>query len=293
MSIPESSQDALFAAANELPDLLPEDDPMMIFSHTIYPLFRDRDFEACYSQAGRPAISPAFLACTTLLQFRENLSDSETAAAVVRQLDWKIALHLPVWENTSFDPSTLCYFRRRLKESGKMRLIFDKTVEVAQKYGFIRKNTNQRVDATHAISQVNRISTTDLLFRAVRCLMEEIEKLAKDVHRDYVPEYLKERYGNGFSSFGMSKEKRYERQAEIVEDGFLLKSILEVQCGDDIEEFKQLVIMETIFEENVVIKKKTISEKVVIETEEVRSPKPTIFDPRDESLKLGRKGKCS
>ena len=168
-------------------------------------------------------------------------------------------MHLPVWENTSFDPSTLCYFRRRLRENGKMRLVFDKTVEVAQQYGFIRKNTNQRVDATHVISHVNRISTTDLLFRAARCVMEEIEKQARDVYRDYVPEYLKERYGNGFSSFGMSKEKRYERQAEIVGDGFLLKSILEEQCGDDIDEFKQLVIMETIFEENVVIKKKTIS----------------------------------
>lgn len=35
---------------------------------------------------------------------------------------------------------------------------------------------NQRVDATHVVSHVNRISTTDLLFRTVRCVVEEIEK---------------------------------------------------------------------------------------------------------------------
>ena len=95
MSLPGSSQDSLFAAGNELPDLLPEDDPMMIFSRAIFPSFNDEEFEECYSKVGRPAISPAFLACVMMLQFRENLSDAETARAVVRRLDWKIALHLP------------------------------------------------------------------------------------------------------------------------------------------------------------------------------------------------------
>lgn len=256
MSLPESSQESLFAAGNELPELLPEDDPMMIFSQTIFPAFQDREFESCYAESGRPAISPAFLACVTLLQFRENLSDLETAKAVVRRLDWKIALHIPVFQSVSFDPSTLTYFRRRLKENGKMRLLFDKTIDLAQSHGFLRKHTNQRIDATHIVTHVNRISTTDLLFRTVKCVVEEIQKLAGDVYQDHVPEYLKERYCNRFSSFGMSKEKRHERQAEIVEDGFLLRSILEEHCGEGIEEFKQLAIMETIFEENVVIKKK-------------------------------------
>ena len=32
---------------------------------------------------------------------------------------------------------------------------------------------------------------------------------------------------------------------------------------------------------------------MVIEVEEIRPPKQTIFDPRDLSLQLGRKGKCS
>ena len=154
MSLPESSQESLFAAGNELPNLLPDDDPMVIFSRDIYPAFHDREFESCYSDAGRPAISPAFLACVTLLQFRENLSDLETSRAVVRRLDWKIALHIPVFQNVSFDPSTLTYFRRRLKENGKMRLIFDKTIDLAQSHGFLRKHTNQRIDATHVVTHV-------------------------------------------------------------------------------------------------------------------------------------------
>jgi transposase len=132
MSLPNSQQRELFTATNELPDFLPEDDLVMIFSRIIYPDFNDKDFSDCYSTKGRNAISPAFLACVTLLQFRENLSDTETSEAAVRMLDWKIALHFPVLKNVSFDPSTLCYFRRRLKENNKMRLIFDKIIKLAQ-----------------------------------------------------------------------------------------------------------------------------------------------------------------
>lgn len=125
MSLPKDPQEKLFTANNELQGFLPDDDPMVVFSNTIYPAFQDEEFAQCYSTKGRNAISPALLACVTLLQFRENLSDTETAEACVRRLDWKIALHLPVGQNVSFDSSTLCYFRRRLKENDKISLIFD------------------------------------------------------------------------------------------------------------------------------------------------------------------------
>jgi hypothetical protein len=174
-----------------------------------------------------------------------------------------------------------------------MRLLFERTVEVAQSLGLIRKHMSQRVDATHVISHVNRISTTDLLFRAVRCLVEEVSQKAPEVYEAHLPEYLKERYTNRYSSFGMSKEKREERMAEIVEDGRLVQSVIEEHLHDHIEEFEQLPIMRTVFEENVVITEKTVDEKAMIEVKEVEIPKQTIFDPRDTSIQMGRKGKCS
>ena len=228
---------------------------MMVFGRVIFPSFNDREFEECYAENGRPAISPAFLACVTMLQFRENLSDAETAKAVVRRLDWKIALHLPIWQNVSFDPSTLTYFRRRLKENGKMWRLFDKTIDLAQRHGFLRQHTNQRIDATHIVAHMNRISTTDLLFRTVRCVVEEFKKREPEVYRNEAPEHLNDRYTNDFSSFGMSKKKRHDRLAEIIEDGLGLQSIITKHFGEHADEFKQLKIMETIFEENMEIKK--------------------------------------
>ena len=293
MSLPKNQQEELFTVINELPDFLPEDDPMMVFSKTIYPAFTDKDFEDCYSTKGRNAISPAFLACVTLLQFRENLSDPEAAEAVIRRLDWKIALHLRLRENVSFDSSTLCNYRKRLKENDKMSLIFDKVVGLAQEKGFIKKRSKQRIDATHIISHVNRISTTDLLFRTVKCVVEEIEKKDPDYYEKELPEHIKERYSQRFSSFGMSKEKRGEKLAEIVEDGLYLKSLLEKVSSEELVDMEQLEIMETIFEENVKISRKEIEERIFVEVEEIQTPKQTIFDPRDPSIKLGKKGKKS
>jgi transposase len=293
MSLPKDSQEKLFTATNELQGFLPDDDPMTVFSTTIYPVFKDEEFTDCYSTKGRNAISPAFLACTTLLQFRENLSDTETAEACVRRLDWKIALHLPIGQNVSFDSSTLCYFRKRLKENDKMSLIFDKIVKLAQEKGFIKKRTKQRIDATHIISHVNRISTTDLLFRAVACVVEEIEKKDPDYYEKELPEHIKERYSKRFSSFGLSKEKRGEKQAEIVEDGLYLKMLLEKVASEKLTDMKQLEIMETIFDENVSIRTKEVEDKIFVEVEEIQGPRQTIFDPRDSSIKLGIKGKTS
>jgi len=72
---------------------------------------------------------------------------------------------------------------------------------------------------------VNRISTTDLLFRTVKALVEEIKK-SPEFYEKKIPEDIKERYSQCFSSFGISTERRSDKQAEIVEDGLTLKSLL-------------------------------------------------------------------
>jgi transposase len=293
MSLPKDKEEELFGAQNILNNLLPDNDPMVLFSKEVYPVFNDDDFKECYSKSGRNAISPAFLALVTILQWKESLSDPEASEACVRRLDWKIALHLPVKHNEKFDSSTLCYFRRRLKENDKMCLIFDKILELVKEKGFIKKRTKQRIDATHIISHVNRISTTDLLFRSVKCVVEEIERKEIRYYENNIPEHIKERYSQNFSSFGLSKAKRGEKQAELVEDGLYIKRILKEDKPESLKELKQLAVMEKVFEENVIIKQKEINERIFVEVKEIECPKQTIFDPRDPSIKLGKKGKKS
>jgi transposase len=293
MSLKLTNQEELFTADKMMEKYLKPGSPMEIFSREIYPLFKDEDFKDMYSDKGRNGISPAFLSMVTLLQYRESQSDVEGQESCNMRIDWKIALRKPLEEKIEFDPSTLCYFRRRLKENKALSLIFDKMVELAKEKGFIKKRTSQRVDATHIIAHVNRISTTDLLFRTVKCVVEELEVKNFELYEREVPEDIKERYENDFSSFGMSKEKRADKQAEIVEDGLYLAKICERLSEGERSDYVQLAIMEKIFEENVVIRKKEVGSKVFIEVDEIERPKQTIFNPRDPEVKLGIKGKTS
>jgi len=293
MSLRPENEDNLYGAHRTMIKILPEDDPMVIFSKEIYPIFQDEDFKECYSNLGKRATSPAFLSMVTLLQFRENMSDDEAREACIRRIDWKIALHVPVEESKCFDASLLCKFRRRLKSNDQSSIIFDKVLEEVKRRGLVKKRTKQRIDATHIIAHVNRISTTDLIFRAVRCVVEEIEKKDNKFYEQQIPDDIKERYGKKFSCFGMNKAKRGEKMAEIIEDGFYIKRLIAEDRSELLKELKQIEIMETIIKENVTIKEKEINEKIFIEAEEIKCPKQTIFDPRDTSLDLGRKGKTS
>ena len=293
MSLKLTNQEELFTADTMMEKYLAPGSPMEVFSREIYPLFKDEDFKEMYSNKGRNGKSPAFLSMVTLLQFRESMSDEEAQDSCNMRIDWKIALREPLEEKVEFDPSTLCYFRRRLKENEALSLIFDKTVQIAKEKGFIKKRTSQRVDATHIIAHVNRISTTDLLFRAVKCLVEELEAKNPEMYEREVPEDIKERYSNDFSSFGMSKEKRADKQAEIVEEGLYLGKICERLSEAERNEYVQLAIMEKVFEENMIIRKKEVGSKVFIEVDEIERPKQTIFNPRDPEVKMGIKGKTS
>ena len=50
---------------------------------------------------------------------------------------------------------------------------------------------------------------------------------------------------NSFSSFGMSKEKRADRQSEIVADGYYIKELIESCDSEKLKDLKQIEIMET------------------------------------------------
>lgn len=290
MTLRINEQDDLFSAHVTMAGFLSDDDPMIVFSREIFPLFSDECFIGIYADTGRGAISPALLAMVTILQYQEHLSDEEATEACVKRLDWKIALHLPIDARQQFDSSTLCRFRNRLKENIQSSIIFDTILEAIKKKGFIKNITNQRIDATHILSHVNRIATVDLLFKAVKSLIEEIKTKDAAYYAAHIPQTMKERYMNRFSSFGMSKDRRSDKMGEIVEDGLYIKSLLEKTGSKKFSDLTQLSIMETIFAENITIKKKAVKEKLFIEVEEIRSPKQTIFHPDDLSIKLGIKG---
>ncbi len=83
-------------------------------------LFEDAQFPGLFAVRGRPAVSPAWLALVSVLQFAEGLSDRQAADAVRGRIDWKYARGLEL-ADTGVDASVLSEFRARLLSEGRGR----------------------------------------------------------------------------------------------------------------------------------------------------------------------------
>jgi transposase len=99
--------------------LVPQDSFYRKFKELVTPLIKDEHFEHMYCEDnGRPAISPAMLACACILQFYRGLFDREMEYACSFDICIKHALGLEIDERP-FDHSTLGNFRQRLLEHGQ------------------------------------------------------------------------------------------------------------------------------------------------------------------------------
>jgi transposase len=79
-------------------------------------LYSDPDFTTLFSGWEQTAIAPWRLALMCILQFIEDLTDRQAAAAVQSRIDWKYALGLELTD-PGFDFSVLSEFRNRLIEA--------------------------------------------------------------------------------------------------------------------------------------------------------------------------------
>lgn len=98
-------------------------------------LFPDDAFEDLFPSArGRPSTPADVIASVMVLQTLNGLSDRETAEAVTFDLRWKAACGFVLTE-TSFHPTVLTYWRRRLAASTRPHRIFEAVTEVIAQSG--------------------------------------------------------------------------------------------------------------------------------------------------------------
>ena len=77
-------------------------------------IYKDEQLKALYtSKRGQPAWSARRLAMITVMQYIEDLTDTQAAQAVRGRIDWKYALSLPL-ADPGIDSSVLSEFRGRL-----------------------------------------------------------------------------------------------------------------------------------------------------------------------------------
>lgn len=94
-------------------------------------LFPDDAFADLFaSQNGRPSLPADVIASVMVLQTLHNLSDREAAEALTYDLRWKAACGFALTE-TSFHPTVLVYWRKRLAASDRPHRIFEAVMEAS------------------------------------------------------------------------------------------------------------------------------------------------------------------
>lgn len=143
-------------------------------------LFQDEEFAELYSRDwGRPSVPPSLLATALLLQIHDRVSDEEARQRAAFDVRWKVALGLEV-EERPFAKSTLQLFRAQLILHEKMRLPFERSLDVARHRGFLKAEKKLRLalDTTVVLGQGAIKDTYNLLADGNAKLIRELAQQA-------------------------------------------------------------------------------------------------------------------
>lgn len=151
----------------------------VFFAERIWPeLLKLRPhLEAMYClENGRPAEEPVRMTAVTLLQFMERLPDRQAAEACAWDGRWKPALHMEV-DEPGFHATTLVKFRDRLIRHGLERVGFEGVLNAMREAGCLPRNTRQRLDSSHVIGLVSRMSRVECVRETLRLALEALERI--------------------------------------------------------------------------------------------------------------------
>src|SRR3954467_7681391 len=163
VSIPEETRRVAHAA-------FPQGTLCLRIADELGPLYCDDQFAALFPTRGQPAVSPARLALTSVLQYVEGLSDRQAADAVRGRIDWKYALGLELTD-PGFDHTVLSEFRCRLVQGQAEQQLLDTLLDRCRELELIRQRGRQRTDSTHVLAAVrvlNRREPGQLRWRDVK-----------------------------------------------------------------------------------------------------------------------------
>ena len=119
------------------------------------------------SSTGRPSLPADLIGSVLVLKELYDLSDPQTAEALRYDIRWKVACGRSLTQ-TSFDPSTLVYWRKRIAASDRPDRVFDAVVAVIADTGILRGRRKRCVDSTVFDDAVATQDTVTQLVAAMR-----------------------------------------------------------------------------------------------------------------------------
>lgn len=256
MSLPDfSSQMDLFGLQRQL--VFEESDRYRLFFEKIYPILakaRER-LAACYClENGRPGVEPVVLLGVSLLQFMERMPDRQAVEQFRYHVGWKYALNQEL-NSDVFDASVLVRFRDRLLEHEEGRLVFEVVREALEEAGLMAKRGRQRMDSTHVLGLVKRMSALDCVRESLRCGLEELSHSVEE--RPEFWNLLWERYVESRLDYRASEGSLREKMGQAGKDIWALLNWLDKRKGL-IGEGPKCLILRRVFQEQFRVKENEV-----------------------------------
>lgn len=158
----------LWDAGDVAGHLLPEGSVFAFLAEHRAELFPDSFTADLFpSRTGRPSLPADLVGSVLVLKELHDLSDAQTADALKYDLRWKIACGRSLTD-TSFHPSALVYWRRRIAASERPDRVFDAVAEVIAQTGILRGRRKRCVDSTVFDDAVATQDTVTQLTAAMR-----------------------------------------------------------------------------------------------------------------------------
>jgi IS5 family transposase len=141
-------------------------------------LFPDSLFADLFpSRRGRPSVPAPVAATVLVLQSLEGLSDREAMERLRCDIRWKVAAGLAL-DHEGFHPTTLTYWRNRLRVSDRPERIFDAVRQVIAETGVLARSTRRALDSTVLDDAVATQDTVTQLVGQIRRVRREVPAAA-------------------------------------------------------------------------------------------------------------------
>jgi transposase len=186
-------------------------------------VYADARFAPVFGVRGRPGISPGQLMMVTVLQFTENLTDRQAAAAVADRLSWKYALGLELGD-PGFDASVLCEFRARLVAHELTGAALDALLERLGRLGLVKAGGRQRTDSTYVLAAIRSLNRLELATETLRAALEALAVAAPGWLAARIDAGWVDRYGARADAWRLPETAAKRRQwaVQVGQDGYAL-----------------------------------------------------------------------
>ncbi len=289
MSLPDfKAQTRLFGIYGPAGLELDAGDRYRLFAEKIYPLLvgARAELETCYCQDnGRPSVEPVLVLGVTLLQFVEKTPDREAVERLRYHLGWKYALNHEVNEEV-FDPSVLVRFRGKVLEHEQGRLLFERIVKGLQEAGMIPRKYKQRLDSTHVLGMIAKMSRLECVRESMRLALKELDGILGEGQRPEFWGVLWERYVESKLDYKTPEVELRNKMQQAGEDIQRLRRWVEDQKekGEVLWGAERMRLLGRVFEEQY-----AVGEAGGIEARR-GEPVAAVKNPHDPDVEWAAKG---